>query len=559
MMVGDPLTTNTLEQQEQRAQCLRFCMTMFLLFSTFFLIRVQQDTYTHNHDRRRRKHNDPLLAPEAASVDVVYIHRSVFRGLWVRGASGVGPILTSAFIAYLPDESLPVSFVDDQAAAPKTSSSTSSGSSSSSSPFAAFEPLAELRQAAPPRGSWVLQSDSPWGPHMAVSAVAEVGAPGLPSLLAIYRDTRLYRHGLFPGCEAAAAAASSSPHCLFSFIKLPLSACLTAQSAAAAAAAPPAPPSWTCANLLSGSTTGDPVDLSAADERAAASEEEAGCIRLVTGASLGALTSYAAEALRRPALRNTSQAGALLQFCGAPLPQLITVDSISGRVFFAQRIKPGPPLTRRLSQENEGEGGPLGGPQATSGRSGTLAEPKRQQAAAAAATAAAGSSSSNKHAAEAEGGEGLEQTHAAAGFAAARRLGAPPLPQRGLASLCVAYAYLDGFYDDVSRCVPIETEKEGPEALGDPVFLQSDPLTDALIFAAFDREGQLALSVHHALSLKRRFAVKFEGFKSGRLMSAEFSSLGKILVTGDEEPYRHHLDIIDVATGYHERMDLSPA
>ena len=55
MMVGDPLAANALEQQEQRAQCLRFCMTMFLLFSTFFLIRVQQDSYSHNYERRRRK------------------------------------------------------------------------------------------------------------------------------------------------------------------------------------------------------------------------------------------------------------------------------------------------------------------------------------------------------------------------------------------------------------------------------------------------------------------------------------------------------------------------
>ncbi|KAL8436502.1 hypothetical protein Efla_006753 [Eimeria flavescens] len=548
MMVGDPATTHAQEQQEQRAQCVRFCMTMFLLFTTFFIIRVQQDNYGHNHERRRRKHNDPLLAPEAASLDVVYVHRDVPRGLWVRGATGSGPILTSAFIAFLPGQTTQPS------RGPEAAAAASGDSSSSPNPavyFDVFEPLAELRQAAPARGSWVVESNSPWGPKMDVTALAEVGAAGLPSLLAVYRDTRLYRHGMFPGCDSSAGGSS---HCLLSFVKLPLSACLSPPGS-------PAPLSWTCAELLSGSTTGEPVDLSAADERAAASHEEPGCIRLVTGASLLAITSYATAVLKRPYLKSTPQAGSLLQFCGAPLPQLISVDAISGRVFFVQRVDSSA-SPRRLSKEEEKEQFAVSEP-----REGN----EQQHADTPQATFPLPPSSSSHLLLKESGGRRRDgsvsavsdnsqekapldevQTQQSSSFSSFH-YPAPPPPSEGarsgLASVCVAYAYLDGFYDDVSRCLPVDTETEGAYVLGDPVFLQVDPLTDALMFAAFDASGQLVLSIHHSLTLKRKFAVKFEGFKSGECTYAALllpAAAGRgVVVSGDDEAYKNHLEIID--------------
>ena len=41
--------------QEPRPQFYRFCLVLFLLFSTFFLFKLQQDTITHEQHRRRRK------------------------------------------------------------------------------------------------------------------------------------------------------------------------------------------------------------------------------------------------------------------------------------------------------------------------------------------------------------------------------------------------------------------------------------------------------------------------------------------------------------------------
>ncbi|CDJ38538.1 hypothetical protein, conserved [Eimeria tenella] len=80
-------------------------MTLFLLFSTFFLIKAQQDGYNQERHRRRRRPSAPV-APDSASVDVVYVHCNVGRALWLRGPAGTGPVLLSAFTAYLPEDGL---------------------------------------------------------------------------------------------------------------------------------------------------------------------------------------------------------------------------------------------------------------------------------------------------------------------------------------------------------------------------------------------------------------------------------------------------------------------
>lgn len=436
---------------------------------------------------------------------MVYVHHDLARGLWVRGATGTGPVLTSAFIAFLPGDS-----VSATSNSPQVVATPASGSSTSSTPgpvgyFDTYEPLAYLRKAVPSHGAWVVESNSPWGPKMHTTALAEVGASGLPSVLAVYRDTRLFRHVSFPGCDNS----GTINHCLLSLVRLPLSACVNSQPGTYG---PNVPISWTCADLLNGMTTDVYGEVTAADQRTAENLSTPGCIRLVAGSSLSAITGYATEAIKRPYLRSSTDAGVVAQFCGAPLPQLISVDSIGGRVFFAQRLSPAA-NTRRLSDA------------ATAGPARDYrAEPASQDHATGPSPVAEQLASDEKGEAgirhQTDGtspprsGELQGETTGGASFPNRRLKGGKRI--EGLASICISSAYLDGYYDDVTRCVPVATEAEGSDALGDPVYMQVDPLTDAMMFAAFDSAGQLVLSLHHVLTLKRKFAVRFEGFKSGR-------------------------------------------
>ncbi|CDI86539.1 hypothetical protein, conserved [Eimeria praecox] len=146
---------------------------------------------------------------------------------------------------------------------------------------------------------------------------------------------------MFPGCDAATAG-----YCLLALVRLPVSACFAPHHHLSRRGGL-SPVSWTCTEVLE--------KMSPAGGAAAATEDtpdSPACIRLVAGASLSAVKDYAMEALRRPYLQSTATAGALLQFCGAPLMQLLAVDAVAGRIFFLQR-NPSPPLppSRRLSQK----------------------------------------------------------------------------------------------------------------------------------------------------------------------------------------------------------------
>ncbi|XP_026193611.1 uncharacterized protein LOC34619572 [Cyclospora cayetanensis] len=431
--------------------------------------------------------NDPFLSPEAASLDVVYIHQNVNRALWVRGNTATGPVLTSAFLAFLPGDAVfPAAASSEHLQTPVSPEGSHGGGSQSPSAgyFDVFEPLASLRQAVPPRGSWAVESTSSWGPKMHVAAQTEVGGVKLPSVVGVYRDTRLYRHGDFPGCDAGA-----NDHCLLALVRLPLAACNGSHiHGGVPAERTLSPISWTCTGLVETRRSAD----FPREAREATDLNAPACIRVVTGTSLAAISGYAAEALKRPFLRSVGSAGALLQFCGAPLPQLISVDVIAGRVFFVQRSSV-PTAARRLSDADSGEGLNVDFP----GVSAAASEEK-----------STGDGTSEGGVPRGIGGETPGNRSDDASLSpealdtAGRRL-SRAAEGEGLASLCVAYAYLDGFYDDVSQCLPVVTESEGSDALGDPVYLQVDP------FAA-----------------------------------------------GDDEPYKNRIDVIDVSTGFHERIDM---
>ncbi|CBZ55299.1 conserved hypothetical protein [Neospora caninum Liverpool] len=333
------------EGGDQRAQCVRFCATMFLVLSTLFIIRVQQERYEHSSKNAYRVvykypwEHGSFLKDEHSQLQLVYLHPAfsvlptfveslddvslLTQPLGMRRpASAASPRFfhsaapPNAFqgnvsvSSRLPSENLafPAETVASEWLSRQDLGSNwllffraSAPESAGPDPTDAAKPRPEATPSvSPASGLQAPGTGSPGGDGDAASrAWAGSLSTGAGSIVGVVMDSRLFRRVRLPGCSSTSAAMFAD-HCFIAVVRFPLHFCFDSASVLgshgdASGGLPAAQPSfldisWTCM-APPAATAGAAVG---AAPRGDAGEDSTSlhCIHVVSGLSVGSIQRY---------------------------------------------------------------------------------------------------------------------------------------------------------------------------------------------------------------------------------------------------------------------------
>ncbi|PFH34346.1 hypothetical protein BESB_074980 [Besnoitia besnoiti] len=295
------LDERMLDAAEQRAQCVRFCATMFLVLSTLFIIRVQQERYEQSakhHYRVAYKfpwEQGSFLKEEHSQLQLVYLHPAF-------------QILPS-FVESLDDVSLLTQPLGRRgggkaAASPgrrfslksaaRANATTAAGGASAAADFSGDDIDSQWLTRHDLATNWLLSffksvpeddergpAEAPGGGHAAAAdstaSPPSGGASGLQarggpasaggpdgtggdsdvwetlnadpsaggSIVGMVMDSRLFRRVRLPGCSSTSAAMFAD-HCFIALVRFPLRFCFDpAVGLSPSSAQSPGDASWT--------------------------------------------------------------------------------------------------------------------------------------------------------------------------------------------------------------------------------------------------------------------------------------------------------------------------
>lgn len=263
------------------------------------------------------------------------MHSNAPRGLWVRGSGGSGAVLANDFIASvppnfaIPDEEKERGADHETVEELQSTTGDCNGNPGTLGLFQRVPTLRALSRSLPTKGAWVVEVGSKWGAPLRIKSMTPVNSNTYPSLLAVFRDSRLFKKTPLPGCTDR-----TDVSCTLALVKFPTVACLydiasfannTNFSEASHATGVGIP--WTCAAAmkklaLPGSSLfqseegqqaywkkrlsqqGMLESLSGADDVMAP-----GCVRLVSGKSVESIIKFAKVGITSPWVRSNNSAG----------------------------------------------------------------------------------------------------------------------------------------------------------------------------------------------------------------------------------------------------------